>query len=165
MSERGQNRRKKICQINIKVNLIVWLVEFSGCMTLAVDFLLVGSRNNTVTGILGNLTTICYFILLPCTFLINCSAGVNGIVENSWFGTISQNFNPTKGKQTTQKPSDRQERNQRTTRTAKSESIPTISQTVHEEHVPNKTLKNETKEVQTGGDRPLTIPKIKEAWK
>ena len=90
-----QNRRKRICQVNIKVNLIVWLVEFSGCMTLAIDFLLVGSRNNIVTGILGNLSIICFFILLPCTFLINCSSGVNKITDNSWFIAVTKNFNPS----------------------------------------------------------------------
>lgn len=134
-------------------------------MTLAVDFLLVGSRNNIVTGILGNLTIICYFILLPCTFLINCSAGVNGISENSWFEAISQNFNPIKGQEKSQKPSDGQKRTQRTTRMAKSESIPTISETVQEGNITSKTLKNETEEVQTGADQALAVPKIKEAWK
>ena len=134
-------------------------------MTLAVDFLLVGSRNNIVTGILGNLTIICYFILLPCTFLINCSAGVNGIAENSWFEAISQNFNPRKGKEESQKPSDRQKRTQCTMGMAKSESIPTISQRVQEGNVTSKTLKNETKETQTGAYQALAAPKIKEAWK
>ena len=74
--------------------MIVWLVEFSGCMTLAIDFLLVGSRNNIVTDILGNLSIICFFILLPCTFLINCSSGVNKIADNSWFMAVTKNFNP-----------------------------------------------------------------------
>ena len=63
-------------------------------MTLAIDFLIVGSRNNIATGILGNLSIICFFILLPCTFLINCSSGVNKITDNSWFIAVTKNFNP-----------------------------------------------------------------------
>ena len=34
LSEQFRNRRSRLCQVNIKVNLIVWLVEFFGCMTM-----------------------------------------------------------------------------------------------------------------------------------
>ena len=101
-----QNRRKRICQVNIKVNLIVWLVEFSGCMTLAIDFLFVGSRNNVITGILGNLSLICFFILLPLTFLINCSSGVNKVADNSWIDAFSKNFNSNPIKEENRPSSD-----------------------------------------------------------
>ena len=96
LSERYQNRRSQICQVNIKVNFIAWIVEFFGCMTIAIDFTLVGSRNNAVTGLLKTLTLFAYFVVLPCTFLVNCSAGINTIVDNSWTDAIGRIFQPVK---------------------------------------------------------------------
>ena len=96
LSEQFRNRRARLCQVNIKVNLIVWLVEFFGCMTLAIDFLLVGSRSSLATATLGTLTVLLYFILLPFTFLINCSRGINTIVDKNWTDAIKTHFKANK---------------------------------------------------------------------
>ena len=92
LSEQYRNRRARLCQVNIKVNLIVWLVEFFGCMTMAIDFLLIGSRRPLATALLGTLTLLCYFILLPFTFLINCSTGINKIVDENWVDALMVHF-------------------------------------------------------------------------
>ena len=96
LTEHHQNRRSQICQVCIKVNFIAWLVEFSGCLTLTVDLLLVGSKSNAATEVLGKLTMLCFFVLLPCTFLINSSEGINAIVDYSWGDAMMRIFKPTK---------------------------------------------------------------------
>ena len=96
LSEQYRTRRARLCKVNIKVNLIVWLVEFFGCMTMAIDFLLIGSRRPVATALLGTLTLLCYFILLPFTFLINCSTGINKIVDENWVDALMVHFKSDK---------------------------------------------------------------------
>ena len=95
LSEYHKNRRSQICQVRIKVNIIAWLVEFSGCLTVAIHLLLVGSRTSAVSGILDNVTLMCFFILLPCTFVIYSSEGINTIVDNNWGDALKRLFEPT----------------------------------------------------------------------
>ena len=96
LSERFINRRTKICQITIKVNFISWIVEFLGCMTIALNFLVIGSKNNELTGLLKILTMLVFIVILPCTFLVNSSAGINTIVDHSWVNAISRLFDPVR---------------------------------------------------------------------
>ena len=63
---------------------MVWLAEFLGCMTMAIDFLIIGGRNNAVTGLLRTLTMLTYFVLLPLTLLFNCSETKDAIIDHSW---------------------------------------------------------------------------------
>ena len=84
LSDKAIKRRAEICQVNIKVTFIVWLVEFFGCMTMAIDFLVIGSRSNSLTGLLRTLTLLAYFVLLPITFLVNCSETKEAIMDSSW---------------------------------------------------------------------------------
>ena len=105
--DRHKTRRAQICQVNIKVNVIVWLVEFFGYATMAIDFLVVGSRSNAITGLLKILTMFVYFVVLPCTFLVNCSAGINTIVDENWFVAIARIFNPAQQKDKKTSPKSR----------------------------------------------------------
>jgi hypothetical protein len=93
--------------VNIKVNFVVWLLEFLGCMTMAIDFLVIGSRSNALTGLLKILTMLVYFIVLPCTFLVNCSAGINTIVDENWFTAITRIVNPIQEKDEKKSPRNR----------------------------------------------------------
>ena len=63
---------------------MVWLAEFFGCMTMAIDFLIIGSQNNAVTGILRTLTMLTYFVLLPLTFFLNSAETKDTIIDYSW---------------------------------------------------------------------------------
>ena len=92
LSEYSKNRRFQICQVCIKVNFIAWLVEFCGCLTIAIDLLLVGSTYPFASAILRNLTIMCFFILLPCTYLINSSEGINAIVDSTWRDALLRLF-------------------------------------------------------------------------
>ena len=107
LPDRHKTRRAQICQVNIKVNVIVWLVEFFGSVTMAIDFLVVGSRSNAITGLLKILTMFVYFVVLPCTFLVNCSAGINTIVDENWLVAIARIFNPAQQKDKKTSPKSR----------------------------------------------------------
>ena len=107
LMERYRNRRAQICQVNIRVNFVVWLVEFLGCMTMAIDFLVIGSRSNALTGLLKVLTMLVYFIVLPCTFLVNCSVGINTIVDENWVTAIKRILNPIEEKERKKSPTIR----------------------------------------------------------
>ena len=96
MSERFTNRRAKICQTNIKVNFLSWLVEFLGCFFIALDILVVGNRNNSLSGLMKVLTMLVYLLILPLTFLVNSSSGINTIVDQSWLNAISRLLKPIK---------------------------------------------------------------------
>ena len=63
---------------------MVWLAEFFGCMTMAIDFLIIGSQNNAVTGILRTLTMLTYFVLLPLTFFLNSAETKDTIIDYGW---------------------------------------------------------------------------------
>ena len=96
LSDRARNRRAVICQVNIKVTFIVWLVEFFGCMTMAIDFLVIGSRSNALTGLLRTLTILAYFVLLPFTFLVNCHETKEAILDSSWRTALEGIFKSSK---------------------------------------------------------------------
>ena len=96
LSDRAKKRRAEICQVNIKVTFIVWLVEFFGCMTMAIDFLVVGSRSNALTGLLRTLTILAYFVLLPVTFLVNCHETKEAIMDSSWRTALEGIFKSSK---------------------------------------------------------------------
>ena len=96
LSERCRKRRAEICQVNIKVTIIVWLVEFFGCMTMAIDFLVIGSRSNALTGLLRTLTMLTYFVLLPLTFLVNCHETKEAIMDSSWKKALEGIFKSSK---------------------------------------------------------------------
>ena len=75
---------------------MVWLAEFFGCMTMAIDFLIIGGRNNAITGFLRTLTMLTYFILLPLTFLFNCSETKDAIIDHCWKTAFTGVFKPKK---------------------------------------------------------------------
>ena len=158
LSEQYRSRRARLCQVNIKVNLIVWLVEFFGCMTMAIDFLLIGSRRPLVTAMLGTLTLLCYFILLPFTFLINCSTGINKIVDENWVDALVVHFKSDKCTDDN-KSREKESGLVKNSRTAQSNPISTSSKAESE----NKTSDGvhiRTKKIDSSSASP--VPKV--AW-
>ena len=87
-----KNRHKEICKVNIKVNVIVWLVEVSSGIFMSLDFLILGNRNNAITGLLRVFILLSFFVLVPCTYLIKWSEGVNTIVDKGWWSAIERIF-------------------------------------------------------------------------
>ena len=160
LSEQYRTRRARLCQVNIKVNLIVWLVEFFGCMTMAIDFLLIGSRRPVATALLGTLTLLCYFILLPFTFLINCSTGINKIVDENWVDALVVHFKSDKCTDDN-KSSEKESGLVKNSRTAQSKTTSTTSKSESE----NETRFGNEVQMRTKKIRPLSpSPVQKVAW-
>ena len=82
--------------MNIKVNVVVWFVEVSSGIFMALDFLIFGNRNNAVTGLLRVFIMFSFFVMIPCTYLIKWSDGVNTIVDNGWWNAVERLFKPKK---------------------------------------------------------------------
>ena len=61
---------------------------------MALNFLVIGTKNNELAGFVKTITMLVFFVILPCTFLVNSSAGINTIVDHSWVNAISRLFNP-----------------------------------------------------------------------
>ena len=74
--------------------MLVWLVEVSSGLFMALDFLIFGNRNNAVTGLLRVLILFSCFVMIPCTYLIKWSDGVNTIVDKGWWHAVERLFNP-----------------------------------------------------------------------
>ena len=160
LSEQYRTRRARLCQVNIKVNLIVWLVEFFGCMTMAIDFLLIGSRRPVATALLGTLTLLCYFILLPFTFLINCSTGINKIVDENWVDALVVHFKSDKCTDDN-KSSEKESGLVKNSRTAQSKTTSTTSKSESE----NETRFGNEVQMRTKKKRPLSPSAVqKVAW-
>ena len=162
LSERFINRRAKICQINIKVNFISWVVEFLGCMTMALNFLVIGTKNNELAGFVKTITMLVFFVILPCTFLVNSSAGINTIVDDSWFNAMSRLINPVqeledgKPSKDTEKRITANEEHSKIQRT----SVYTISNYVE----PQPPVKNQREKNAKIYQRAASMQKTKIAW-
>ena len=160
LSEQYRSRRARLCQVNIRVNLIVWLVEFFGCMTMAIDFLLIGSRRPVATALLGTLTLLCYFILLPFTFLINCSTGINKIVDENWLDALMVHFKSDKCTDD-EKSHEKESGPVRNSRTSQSNTTSTSSKSESE----NETRFGNEVQMRTKKIRPLSPSAVqKVAW-
>ena len=132
LSERFMNRRKQICKVSIKVNFLSWIVEFLGCFTIALDIMVVGSRNNAISGMLKILTMLVYLVILPGTFLVNSSAGINAIVDQSWFDAIFKVLQPAQenDSETSDQRNFNEERAPQAELNEPASNIPTISQRI-----------------------------------
>ena len=162
LSERFINRRKKICQINIKVNFISWIVEFLGCMTIALNFLVIGSKNNELTGLLKIFTMIVFMVILPCTFLVNSSAGINTIVDHSWVNAISRLFNPVQESEEVRIQKD--VRGRRDAARNPSEIKTTSRKTISKKVEPRPQENQQTERAANNFRRTASNRKIKIAW-
>ena len=162
LSERFINRRTKICQITIKVNFVSWIVEFLGCMTIALNFLVIGSKNNELTGLLKILTMLVFIVILPCTFLVNSSAGINTIVDHSWVYAISRLFNPVRESEEVRMQKEIRGRREaaRNPSEIKTTAKKTISSRVESCSLENQQAEKRTKNCQ----RTASNRKIKIAW-
>ena len=162
LSERFTNRRAKICKINIKVNFISWIVEFLGCMTIALNFLVVGSKNNAIQGLLMILTMLVFILILPCTFLVNSSAGINAIVDHSWFVAISRLFNPVQETEADKTVARKEKRKITAPETSKEKTQPiyTISNRIQPISMETKQTVEKARIIQRAASR----RKIKIAW-
>ena len=85
LSDSSKIQRKRRHNLNILITLLAWLVEFIGGFTIILGSFIFGHGNSVVTLTLQTLTMLFYFVILPCTFLINEDRWKNAILESNWY--------------------------------------------------------------------------------
>ena len=85
LSDSSKTQRKRRHTLNILITLLAWLVEFIGGFTIILGSFIFGHGNSVVTLTLQTLTMLFYFVILPCTFLINEDRWKNAILESNWY--------------------------------------------------------------------------------
>ena len=105
---------------------------------------------------------VCFFILLPFTFLINCSAGVNKVADDSWLDAVTKNFNSNAINEETRGVSDEKTISQNSQKSG-TPSANTASGTVVQDD--DSMFKMENKVEKKINSNPHTLAVAKEAWK
>ena len=87
LSEKSKIRRRRQNQVNIKVTLIVWLIEFfASCLLWCIPSLF--GHGQLSMAIFQTYMILLYFALLPFSYMINCINTRVAIVDGSWFAGI-----------------------------------------------------------------------------
>ena len=79
--------------INIHIEVLGWLIEFSGAFVVILGSFILGHGSALVTLSLQTLTIIIYFIILPCVFLINIPDVKTRIASSNFYIRIIKFFN------------------------------------------------------------------------
>ena len=85
-SSKAIRHRRNI--LNILIQILAWLVELVGFLTIFLGSFIFGHKNSVVTQSLQTLTLLFYFVILPTTFLINGYDFKNAIAESRWYPTL-----------------------------------------------------------------------------
>ena len=94
LSDKRKARRRKRTEVNIKVTIIVWLLEVVGSIILMFSpKVFAHGQVGTATGVV--FVILFYFVLLPCAYLINSDDIKKAIMEDGWFFAIRGIFNRT----------------------------------------------------------------------
>ena len=71
--------------LNLLITMFAWLVELFGGLTLVLGSFIFGHGNSIVTLALQTLSLSFYFVILPCTLLINSDEWKEAILEYKWY--------------------------------------------------------------------------------
>ena len=85
LSETNRALRHQRNILNLLITMLAWLVELFGGLTLVLGSFIFGHGNSIVTLVLQTLSLLLYFVILPCTFLINVDEWKEAILENKWY--------------------------------------------------------------------------------
>ena len=96
LSDKQKKLRTRNNTLNLQITVLGWLVEVFGFMSTIVGVYILGHGNSIVTMILHTISMINYFIILPCSLLINSSDVKEYILDHNlylnflnWFEGIS----------------------------------------------------------------------------
>ena len=96
LSDKQKKLRTRNNTLNLQITVLGWLVEVFGFMSTIVGVYILGHGNSIVTMILHTITMINYFIILPCSLLINSSDVKEYILDHklyldflNWFEGMS----------------------------------------------------------------------------
>ena len=85
LSDTNRALRHQRNVLNLLITMLAWLVELFGGLTLVLGSFIFGHGNSIVTLFLQTLSLLFYFVILPCTFLINVDKWKEAILDNKWY--------------------------------------------------------------------------------
>ena len=85
LSDTNRALRHQRNVLNLLITMLAWLVELFAGLTLVLGSFIFGHGNSIVTLVLQTLSLLFYFVILPCTFLINVDEWKEAILENKWY--------------------------------------------------------------------------------
>ena len=91
LTDSSKTRRRRVNQVNIRVTIIVWLVEFLGSIA-GVFIPSVFGHGQLAMAINQVFIVLLYFILQPFSYMINSHDTKTAIVDGSWFTGIKRIF-------------------------------------------------------------------------
>ena len=85
LSDTNRALRHQRNVLNLLITMLAWLVEHFGGLTLVLESVILGHGNSIVTLVLQTLSLLLYFVILPCTILINVDERKEAILESRWY--------------------------------------------------------------------------------
>ena len=85
LSDTNRALRHQRNVLNLLITMLAWMVELFGGLTLVLGSFIFGHGNSIVTLSLQTLSLLFYFVILPCTFLINVDKWKEAILDNKWY--------------------------------------------------------------------------------
>ena len=85
LSDTNRALRHQRNVLNLLITMLAWMVELFGGLTLVLGSFIFGHGNSIVTLSLQTLSLLFYFVILPCTFLINVDKWKEAILENKCY--------------------------------------------------------------------------------
>ena len=85
LSDSSKNRRGRRNLLGLQITFLGWFVEVLAFLTIAVGIYIFGHGSSIITMSLQTLTLTFYFIILPCTILINDNELKHYIADTRWY--------------------------------------------------------------------------------
>ena len=92
LSDSSKIRRRRCIFLSMNITIISWLTECIG--SVAMTFMIYYPQENRTNRVLLCFIISIYFIIVPCTYLMNSSDVKNRIVENRIYLAITNMFFP-----------------------------------------------------------------------
>ena len=92
LSDSSRTYRHRRNVLNIMITMLAWLVEFIGGLTIFLGSFVFGHGNSVITLTLQTLSLVFYFVILPCTFLINEEEWKILMLDNYWYAQFIKMF-------------------------------------------------------------------------
>ena len=92
MSEIQKKLKTRNNTLNLQITILGWLVEVLGFVPTIVGVFILGHGNSIATMTLHTISMINYFIILPCSILVNSSDVKEYIIEHELYSRFLRIF-------------------------------------------------------------------------
>ena len=92
MSEKQKKLKTRNNTLNLQITILGWLVEVLGFVPTIVGVGILGHGNSIATMTLHTISMINYFIILPCSILVNSSDVKEYIIEHELYSRFLRIF-------------------------------------------------------------------------